>query len=79
MTGALATPETARAAGNPFVGLGPLPRVTPTVFFGRDREISELYSLVVAHQHGSALCAVGCGKASLLKAGLIPLLLEGGL
>jgi len=50
MTGASPTPETARAAGNPFVGPRPFAQGDANRFFGRDREISELYSLVVAHR-----------------------------
>src|SRR4051812_11082031 len=55
---------------NPFVGPRSIP--TGTRLFGRDREVLDLYRVLVADRivllHGPS----GCGKSSLVNAGLIP-------
>jgi len=59
---------------NPFVGPRPFERVDMDTFFGREREIAELVSLVFAHRTVLLYAASGAGKTSLLNAGLIPAL-----
>ncbi|MGP0062381.1 MAG: NACHT and WD repeat domain-containing protein [Isosphaeraceae bacterium] len=58
---------------NPFVGPGSIPTGRP--LFGRDREVRDLYRVLLAERivllHGPS----GCGKSSLINAGLIPRLL----
>jgi energy-coupling factor transporter ATP-binding protein EcfA2 len=55
---------------NPFVGPRSIPTGKP--LFGRDREVRDLFRVLVADRivllHGPS----GCGKSSLVNAGLIP-------
>jgi predicted acylesterase/phospholipase RssA len=59
---------------SPYVGPRPFERADRDRFFGRDAEIHELLSLVVANQAVLLYAASGAGKTSLLRAGLLPLL-----
>jgi tetratricopeptide (TPR) repeat protein len=59
-------------AGAPFVGPRPFERADARIFFGRESEISELVSLVVAYRIVVVYAVSGAGKTSLLNAGLIP-------
>lgn len=73
----MAATEPRRASGaqgldGPYVGPRPFARDDAGVFFGRDREIRELLSLVVAHRVVLLYAASGAGKSSLLAAGLVP-------
>ena len=61
---------------NPYVGPRPFEREDRDLFFGRDREIYDLLSLVFAHRVLLFYAQSGAGKTSLLNAGLIPLLEE---
>jgi WD40 repeat protein len=61
-------------AENPYVGPRPFERGEGAFFFGREREVQELLSLVVAHRVVLLYAASGAGKTSLLNAGLGPLL-----
>ena len=63
---------------NPYLGPRPFTQDDAYRFFGRDREASELYSLVTAHRTTLLYAESGAGKTSLLNAGLIPLLERGG-
>jgi len=76
----MATLATSRVvkAPNPYVGPPPFRREDRERFFGRDREKSELYSLVAAHRTVLLYAQSGAGKTSLLNAKLIPELGEGG-
>jgi len=58
--------------GNPYVGPRPFEEADGDRFFGRDREISQLASLVVARRVVVLYARSGAGKTSLLRAGLIP-------
>jgi hypothetical protein len=60
--------------GNPYVGPRPFDRQDVGLFFGRDREMREVVSLVVADRLLLLYSASGAGKTSLLNAGVIPLL-----
>lgn len=62
-----------QSEASPYVGPRPFER-GDEAFFGRDREIQELASLVVAHRIVLLYAASGAGKTSLLNAGLIPVL-----
>ena len=63
--------------GTPFVGLRPFKTEESLLFFGRDQQVNEV--LIKLHQ--SHFVAVvgnsGCGKSSLIYAGVIPQLLAG--
>ena len=58
----------------PYVGPRPFERGEEALFFGRDREASEVLSLVIAHRMLLLYAPLGAGKTSLLNAKLIPLL-----
>ena len=62
---------------NPYVGLRPFDREDAHYFFGRREQVAELLDRL----HGSGFLAVvgssGCGKSSLIRAGLVPALLGG--
>lgn len=55
-----------------YPGLGAFADFQADLFFGRDREINELYNLVVAEKATVLFAQSGVGKSSLLNAGLIP-------
>lgn len=63
---------------NPYIGPRPFEREDRDLFFGREREISEVLSLVVAHRVLLLCAQSGAGKTSLINAGLNPLLEEEG-
>jgi cell division protein FtsB len=60
----------------PYVGPRPFGTKERELFFGRDRESDDLFSLVLAHPVILVYAASGAGKSSLLNAGLIPRLKE---
>lgn len=64
--------ETTIAVREPYVGPRPFERDDSTVFFGREQEVEDLLSLVVAHRTVLLYAASGAGKSSLLNAGLLP-------
>jgi WD40 repeat protein len=66
--------DAATQSESPYVGPRPFERVDSGVFFGRDDEVRELLSLVVAHRVVLLYAASGAGKTSLLSAGLVPAL-----
>lgn len=63
---------------NPYVGPRPFERQDRDLFFGREREASEVLSLVIAHRVLLTYAQSGAGKTSLLNTRLIPLLEEEG-
>ncbi len=63
---------------NPYPGPRPFERGEQNLFFGRDREVKELLSLIIAHRVVVLYAQSGAGKTSLLNAGLAPLLTEEG-
>jgi hypothetical protein len=62
----------------PYVGPRPFRTEDEQVFFGRERETSELLSLITAHATLLVYAQSGAGKSSLLNAGLVPLLKKEG-
>lgn len=64
--------------GSPFVGPRPFSDTDREMFFGRDREIAELLSLVVSQRVVVLYAVSGAGKTSLLTAGLVPALTAHG-
>jgi WD40 repeat protein len=64
--------EPGSAAANPYAGPRPFTEAQSRLFFGRDRETADLYSLVVSHRVVLLYAASGAGKTSLLHAGLLP-------
>jgi len=59
---------------NPYPGPRPFETEEQNLFFGREREMRELLSLIYAHRVVLLYAQSGAGKTSLLNAGLIPLL-----
>jgi hypothetical protein len=63
---------------SPFVGPRPFEIEDSDRFFGRTRELEELFSLIIAHRAILVYAQSGAGKTSLLKAGVIPRLVQQG-
>ncbi len=59
-----------------YVGPQPFEEKDKAIFFGRDREVRDLLSIVIANRLVLVYAQSGAGKTSLIKAGLIPLLKE---
>src|SRR5215213_5228355 len=57
---------------NPFVGLRPFERKEGLLFFGRREQTKELLSILHATRFMAVVGSSGCGKSSLIRAGLIP-------
>lgn len=68
---------TAPADFSPFVGLRPFERDDSLVYFGRSEQVRSLLSLLSKQRFLAVVGSSGCGKSSLVRAGLIPAL-EGG-
>ena len=66
------------APDNPYPGPRPFTALEADLFFGRQREINDLLSLVSAHRLVLIYAASGSGKSSLVGAGLIPRLEQEG-
>ncbi len=62
---------------NPFVGLRPFKTEESQLFFGRDEQIIELLSQLHRTRFLAVVGSSGCGKSSLIRAGLIPKLKAG--
>jgi WD40 repeat protein len=62
---------------NPYPGLRPFLERDHDVFFGREQEIDDLVGRLAARRLIAVLGVSGCGKSSLVKAGLLPLLRSG--
>jgi hypothetical protein len=59
---------------NPYVGPRPFERGDASHFFGREREVRDLASIVVAHRVVLLYSASGAGKSSRLNAAVLPML-----
>jgi len=57
---------------NPYVGLRPFDVDESYLFFGRTRQTLELLERLHKHHFVAVIGNSGCGKSSLLRAGLIP-------
>ncbi|NNM23296.1 MAG: hypothetical protein HKO54_07065 [Flavobacteriaceae bacterium] len=62
---------------NPYVGLRPYQASESLLFFGRDEQTLELLQRLHHHRFVAVVGSSGCGKSSLIRAGLIPAL-KGG-
>jgi WD40 repeat protein len=63
-------PDPEESARCPYLGLTAFQQEDATRFFGRDRIVGELLSLVGEHRFVAVVGASGCGKSSVLRAGL---------
>ena len=64
-------------ATNPYVGLRPFDVDESLLFFGRNDQTLELLQRLHKHHFVAVVGSSGCGKSSLLRAGLIPSLKAG--
>ena len=62
---------------NPYVGLRPFDREDSFYFFGRREQTAELLERLHDTHFLAVVGSSGCGKSSLIRAGLIPALLGG--
>ena len=62
---------------NPFVGLRPYQTSDAAVFHGRDRQVDELLAFIQTSKFVGIIGSAGCGKTSLIQAGLFPALNRG--
>jgi hypothetical protein len=62
---------------NPYVGLRPFDVDESLLFFGRNEQTLELLQRLHKHHFVAVVGSSGCGKSSLLRAGLIPALKAG--
>lgn len=69
-----ATGVSLQSAANPFPGLAPFGEQDAQRFFGRDREIDEVLDRLRSKRLLAVIGVSGCGKSSLVRAGLIPAL-----
>lgn len=67
----------AQAVRNPFPGLRPFEFDESHLFFGREGRSEELARKLTEARFAAAVGASGSGKSSLVRAGLLPLLLGG--
>ena len=78
MTSERVTAPAAHAHGAPYPGLRPFGADDAVHFFGRDQQVGELVDLLGRTGFLAVVGGAGCGKSSLLHAGLLPAL-HGGL
>src|ERR1044072_1457674 len=71
LLGATTLPE------NPVVGLRPFESKEAVLFFGRREQTKQLLSILHASRFVAVVGSSGCGKSSLIRAGLIPNLQAG--
>ncbi|HWT07334.1 MAG TPA: hypothetical protein VN224_16330 [Xanthomonadales bacterium] len=67
------------AGDNPFIGLRPFGVADADVFFGREAHVAALLERLRDPRFLAVVGASGCGKSSLVLAGLIPALERGAL
>jgi WD40 repeat protein len=61
----------------PYVGLRPFQYEDSRLFFGRRQQINTLLDLLHRHRFLPVVGSSGCGKSSLIRAGLVPALQAG--
>jgi energy-coupling factor transporter ATP-binding protein EcfA2 len=66
-----------KPGANPYVGLRPFEVDESLLFFGRSEQILDLVQLLHEHHFVAVVGSSGCGKSSLLRAGVIPALKAG--
>ena len=65
------------AGQNPFVGLRPFESADSLYYFGRRQQTRALLQQLNANRFVAVVGSSGCGKSSLVRAGLIPALEAG--
>jgi WD40 repeat protein len=61
----------------PYPGLRPFQRQEAEIFFGRGEQINQMLSKLETHRFLAVVGTSGCGKSSLVLAGLLPALQDG--
>ena len=61
----------------PFIGLQPFDEADAPWFFGRDEQVDELLRRLASTRFLAVIGTSGCGKSSLVRAGLVPSLKRG--
>ncbi len=69
-----AVPQSVVSAARPFPGLRPFAYQDHDYFFGREDQIFALYRLIDRNRFIAVVGSSGCGKSSLVRAGLMPML-----
>ncbi len=70
--------EETTAASNPYLGLRAFDEADTVRFFGRTAMIDALIQLLATQPMATVVGASGCGKSSLVRAGLVPQLRAAG-
>lgn len=73
----MSSAESEGERSNPYVGLRPFFFEDSLYFFGRDRQINDLLALLRQNRFLGVVGSSGSGKSSLVRAGLLPMLLGG--
>ena len=66
------TPLTKTLENSPYPGLRPFGRTEADVFFGREEQVKGLDKKLHATRFTAVVGSSGCGKSSLVQAGLLP-------
>ena len=66
-----------RLNNSPYPGLRPFREDEADLFFGREQKIEEMLAKLEQHRFLAVIGTSGCGKSSLVGAGLLPALREG--
>jgi energy-coupling factor transporter ATP-binding protein EcfA2 len=69
--------SSAPRVGSPFPGLRPFKSDEDAIFFGRHEQVSDMLQRLETCRLLTVVGASGCGKSSLVRAGLLPALQEG--
>ncbi|MGH8569994.1 MAG: ATP-binding protein, partial [Gammaproteobacteria bacterium] len=59
---------------HPYPGLRPFKREESDIFFGREQHVDQLLETLCRHRFLAVVGTSGCGKSSLVKAGMLPAL-----
>ena len=59
---------------HPYPGLRPFKREESDIFFGREQHVDQLLEKLAQHHFLAVVGTSGCGKSSLVKAGMLPAL-----
>ena len=77
MTSSVTTNQTATAFKNPFIGLKAFSKAERSFFFGRSKEVKEVLRKYKSTRLLAIVGPAGSGKASMIKAGILPELESG--
>ena len=61
----------------PYPGLRPFEAEDEPLFFGREAQVSAMLHQLEDHRFVAVVGSSGCGKSSLVRAGLLPVIHEG--